>query len=188
MIAKGERTELKAIVKQQFKVLRSELAQRKAEMVADIELRIVDRYREVDEAQEKVMWRVHEIIKDAERQITDLLAGSGARHGDGGWYHRDAADVSVETPVELPMPRIHFSSENRTQLHRAMTTAIEADIKGALLRLDRQEADILRTLAVGALESEEAHQFLGSIPTVGELVSAARLAELEAEFATEDRS
>lgn len=42
----------------------------------------------------------------------------------------------------------------------------------------RQEADLLRSLAVDALESDEARSFLGRIPTVGELVPSVRLAEL----------
>ena len=66
------------------------------------------------------------------------------------------------------------------ELRRLANTRITAQVKGALLRLDRDEADLLRTLAVGAIESEEARIFLDRIPTVGELVSSARLAELEA--------
>jgi hypothetical protein len=67
-----------------------------------------------------------------------------------------------------------------------MVAAIEAQIEGALMRLDREEADLLRTLAIGAIESEEARNFLSAIPTVAELVPASRLAELEASLTIED--
>jgi hypothetical protein len=44
--------------------------------------------------------------------------------------------------------------------------------------VERQEADLLRTLAVEALESEEARAFLKMIPSVAELVPSTRLNEL----------
>lgn len=46
---------------------------------------------------------------------------------------------------------------------------------------------MLRTLAVGAIESEEARAFLAAIPSVSELVPAARLAELEASMTDDDK-
>lgn len=59
-------------------------------------------------------------------------------------------------------------------------------MRAALLRLSRQEADLLSELAIGVLESAEARAFLGAIPTVGELVPAARLAQLEAQFGADE--
>ena len=112
MITKAERTELRSIVRGQFKVLRAEFVQRQAELLAELEQRIADRYGESDAGRAKVAWRLREIVEEA-------------------------------------------------------------------IALDRQEADLLRTLAVGALESEEARAFLAAIPTVGQLVPAARLAELD---------
>jgi len=70
-------------------------------------------------------------------------------------------------------------TQERTQLRREGEARIVAQIKGALLQLDRQEADLLTRLVAGALESEEARAFLGEIPTVSALVPADRLLELE---------
>jgi hypothetical protein len=53
-------------------------------------------------------------------------------------------------------------------------------VAGAKLRLNRQEADLLRDISLGALESDEARQFLTGIPAAAELVPLARMAELEA--------
>lgn len=191
MIAKGERTELKSIVRQQFKVLRAEVLQRQAELEAEAEQRIVARYRDVDDKREALTWKIAGVLETASREITDLLQGSNAVHGTErryGWDDDEPVEVSVERPVELHFPTIHWRTEDRVQLRRALVTAIHAEIKGALLQLDRQEADLLRTLAVGALESEEAHKFLTSIPSVAELVPAARLKELEAQFADGEKS
>lgn len=182
MITKAERTELRSIVRQQFKVLRAEIGQRQAEMRSEIEARIVERYRDVDEQRAQLTWKANEILDAASREITDLFIGAGADRGDP---YRDP-EISIERPIRVAMERIAWNTEDRVQLRRAMHSAVEADIRAALLRLDRQEADLLRTLSVGALESAEAQAFLASIPTVGELVPAARLAELEAQFANED--
>ena len=181
MITKGERGELRSIVRQQFKVLRSETEQRKAELIAEMEGRISDHYTDVDQKRQDLMWKCNEICEAASRQITDLLRGEEVDRGRGIGAQR-FEEITVNRPVRVQMERIDWSTEERVQRRRALAAAIEADIKGALMRLERQEADLLRTLAVGAIESEEARAFLTAIPSVAELVPASRLAELEAQF------
>ncbi len=122
-ITKGERTELRSVVKQQFKVLRAEVIQRQAELLTGVEDEIGEKYSEDDKVWADVQHRIQEAVLTANREVNNALY--------------------------------------------------------VLLQLDRQEADLLRSLSVGALESEEAHRFLAAIPTVSELVPAARLAELE---------
>lgn len=188
MITKGERTELRSIVRQQFKVLRHEVEQRQAELVASLDTQIADRHADTDKARQDLMWKAHEICERASREITDLFvgdaAGSGAVKGDvdAPFRGRDLPEVSIERPVRVGMETISWSKADRVQLRRAAVSRIEANVKGALLSLERREADLLRTLAVGAIESEEARVFLEGIPTVAELVPAARLLELEAQF------
>jgi hypothetical protein len=48
------------------------------------------------------------------------------------------------------------------------------------VQLDRKEADLLRRMAIEALESEEAVALIASIPIVSDLVPSVRLAEIEA--------
>jgi hypothetical protein len=55
-------------------------------------------------------------------------------------------------------------------------------VQQALLALDRQEADLLRNLALDALETDAARGFLDRIPTVADLVPSRRLREIEAQF------
>lgn len=167
MITKGERAELRSIVRQQFKVLRSEVLQRQAEMHADVETQIGERYAGADNVWNDVMHEVGEAILEANRRVNDALYNAGYQTKSG------SERMFVRTPdIEKP-------TRDRTQLRRTADTQIQVQVKAAMLRLDRDEADLLRTLAVGAVESEEAREFLSKIPTVGELVSSARLAELE---------
>jgi len=77
---------------------------------------------------------------------------------------------------------VNRQGEDRTQLHRALVAGVKQQVVAAALALDRQEADLLRALAMEGLESEAARAFLARIPTVAELVPAARLREIEAAY------
>jgi hypothetical protein len=178
MITKGERTELRSVVRHQFKVLRGEVLQRRAELIAEAEHRIAERFAARDKKRTDVEWRVREIAQAADREIADLVK---------------AAEEDAEGPNLLGRlvgwagaPAIRWADDSRGEMRRAVHAEIDARVKDAQLRLDRQEADLLQSLALGALESEEARAFLGSIPKVSELVPGDRLAELEAQFAGPD--
>lgn len=168
MITKGERTELRSLVRSQFKVLRAEVEQRKAEMIADLHAQLNDRYAVWDKQWSDAMFLAQEATLEANRKVNDLLREM-IDQPDGG--------RSEWLLVHFAAPR--KPDRNRAELYRLGLSRIDADVRAAQLRLDRDEADLLRTLAIGALETAEAHSFLAGIPTVGELVSAARLAELE---------
>ena len=173
MITKAERTELRSVVRGQFKVLRSELEQRKAELLADVEGEIVQRFAADDQEWAVAMHKVHEAILQANRDINSALY-------DHGFAEKGSTERNWVSMFQAPKQ----PQEKRGDLRQIAHRNIEADMKAALLRLERQEADLLlRTLAVGAIESEEARMFLEAIPTVGELVPVARLAELEAGLA-----
>lgn len=173
MITKGERTELRSIVRQQFKVLRSEVAQRQKEMVAEVERNIGDRYQAHDDAYAKLRAEVHRIAGEADAAIGKLVHAAKAplnfgMRGGGGAPEHFVHVVGFEV-----------DRTDRLNERRIAEADIEVMVKAALLRLDRDEADLLKKLAIGALESAEAQAFLGGIPTVGELVSVERLRELE---------
>lgn len=172
VITPGERRELRAVVRAQFKVLRTEVKQRKAEMLAAAESRLVERYRDEDKQVDDVNFAIQEVGRKAEREIEDLMRAAGLEQDGGQW--RRGSRVSVYG--------VSRKSEDRTQLHRALAAGVEGQVSQALLTLDRQEADLLRALAMESLQSTAARAFLERIPTVGELVPAARLREIEAAF------
>lgn len=158
----GERRDLRTVVRQRMKVLRADVAQRRMELIAEAETRLVDRYRAQDKQIEDLNFAIAEAAEKASREITDLIIAARG----------DADGVSIRRPVHLRPP----------QVHRAMVAGIEAQVKTALLSLDRQEADLLQTLALNSLETAAAREFLAAIPSVAELVPAARLREIEAAF------
>lgn len=173
MITKGERAELRSIVRQQFKVLRAEVEQRRAELQVEFEEQITEKYATSDHEWADLMHEVHEATMEANRRINDALYAKGYRVKGG------SERMWVSTP-QIQQPAY------KTQLRRRADAKIHAEVRAALLKLDRDEADLLRTLAIGAIESEEARAFLSAIPTVSELVPAARLAELEASMKNDE--
>jgi hypothetical protein len=168
VITKTERAELRSVVRQQFRVLRAEVTQRKAELYADVEDQIADRFGADDRTWAGVMHEVHEAVLECNRRINDAFYRAG--YQERGRSER----------MWIGEPNIRKPEGKRNELRHQAGSRIEAQVKGAMLNLDRREADLLRTLAIGAIESEEARAFLEALPTVGELVPAARLAELEA--------
>ncbi len=167
-ITKAERTELRSVVRHQFKVLRAEVQQRRAELYAQIEQEVAERFRAEDQQRESLQHAVREAVLACNRQINDLLYEHEIQARSG------AERMWVREPlVSLP------PSSQRTHLRQAAVAKLDAQVKGAYLSLERQEADLLRDLATSAIESAEARQFLAQIPSVGELVPATRLTELD---------
>jgi hypothetical protein len=168
----GERRELRTVVRQRMKVLRADVAQRRMELLAEAERRLMERYRQQDKAVEDLNFAIAEVVEKASREVTDLIIAARG----------DADGVSIRRPVRLTTPRVGTHSEDRAQLHRAMVAGVEAQVKTALLDLDRKEADLLQSLALSTLETDEARRFLAAIPSVAELVPSSRLLEIEAAF------
>lgn len=172
-ITPGERRELKSVVRQQMRVLRTEVDQRKAELEAEAARRVAEHYRAEDDLLDELQRDIARISADANRQLEDLLADYESRTEGGVWSHRPSIGV----------PRVSRRSEReRRDMHAAMQTEVRRQVSQAKLRLDRQEADLLRSLAADALESDAAKRFLDDIPTVAQLVPSERLTEIEAQF------
>lgn len=169
MITKAERAELRSLVRQRFKLLRAEVVQRQAELEAELETRIGERFADEDKAWADAAWQIEEAVREANRKANDVMRGLVP-----DWPTAHDKNVVGVYRQEIGQPK-----HDRTQLRYEGQKRIAAQVKAANLKLDQQEADLLTRLALGALESEAARQFLGEIPTVSTLVPAVRLLELE---------
>lgn len=176
MITKGERSELRSLIKQRFKVLRADVKVREAELIAELEGRIESRFAAEDKQWSDAMFLIEEAAREANRKANDILRGLTIALPD----YMATNEYRVVHATRLAQPR-----QERTELTRAGQARIAAQVRAALLQLDRQEADLLTQLAVGALESDEARAFLGEIPTVSALVPADRLLQLEQQLRDE---
>jgi hypothetical protein len=174
-MSRTERNELKSVVKGQFKVLRREVEQRRGELLAEAYAEIERRTQEDEDLRAVVDFEVSEAVSECNRMINDILRAHNLMHEDG--RERDFVDEPI-----LWGRRYGGGGMNtkKVQLSQAAHLDLEAHVRNAMTKIDRQEADLLRDLAVGALESDEARAFLSTIPTVGELVPQVRMAEIEA--------
>lgn len=169
MISKTERTELRSVVRQQFKVLRDEVEQRQAELAADIEKQVAEQWADRDEQLTAIKEKAQQLADDANRALREFVKD-----------HPERESLSVYTFVAPDVRHRVEDSQQRNRLRAAAMADLRARVGAALVKLGRQEADLMRTLAVGALESDEARAFLSEIPSVAELVPASRLREIEA--------
>lgn len=177
-IAPGERRELRSVVRSQRKVLRAEVAQREAELMAEAEERLTARFAAQDRAQTEAQRLATEVVRKANDELRDALATAIESHGEEGRTLRCS---------EIYTPRVWAQTEDRAQLRRAMEAGVKARVKQARTELDRQEADLLRDLAVEGLETSAARAFLARIPSAAELVPSSRLREIESQFDQDGR-
>jgi hypothetical protein len=168
----AERRELRSVVRQQFKVLRAEVEQRRSELTAEAAEKVRQKYASADKEVDDLNWRIEQIVDQANKDIRDAVKKTQGESDGGTWTWSGA----------IRAPHIAHRNEDRYALNGALTAGIDAQAKQALLTLERQEADLLRQLALDALDSDEARAFLSRIPTVAELVPASRLLEIEAAF------
>jgi hypothetical protein len=168
----AERRELRTVVRTQFKVLRAEVEQRRAELAAEGAEKVRQKYAASDKQVDDLNWRIEQIVDQANKDVRDAVKAVQGESEAGTWTWSGA----------MRAPHIAHRGEDRYALNGALAAGIDAQAKQALLTLERQEADLLRQLALDALDSDEARAFLGRIPTVAELVPASRLLEIEAAF------
>jgi len=163
----GERRALTALVKQRFKVLRSEVKARQQELTATVDHEIVARHESRDFKRQEIERLARRLAQDAATQISTAIDEAGI-------------DQTGKPSIHGGDFRIYWGDDGRQVLRAAAVSDLKAKVEAATLRLDREEVDLLQSLAIGLLESDEARSFLASIPTVGQLVPAVVMEELEA--------
>lgn len=169
---KSERTELRRIIRARFKVLRADIDQRRAELETELAANVQASFAAHLKQWEDTQYLVQEVVREANRKANDLYRAAA---GDK-WPTKSQPQVIGAATVADPR------REERYDMLRKGRQEIDLKCRQALAATERREAEILEQLAVGALESADAKQFLSAIPTVGELVPAGRLMQqLEAE-------
>lgn len=160
----GERQALRQVVRQRMKVLRADVAARKAELQADVEAQITERYAQRD----KLVADLNQVVENIWDQ---------ARKDARAAMERVQADHPEVTLTATPTGYT-VGNADRHHLRRRLLTEIESQVAAALVDIDRREADLIEELTVDGLETDAAKDFLGRIPTVGQLVPTARLHQL----------
>lgn len=164
-ITKAERSELRTLIRSRFRVLRADVKVRQAELELELRNRVETKYAAADKQYQDAMYLVEQARDEANRKANDILRGTGLWPD---YPTKSDYRLILQNPFGKP-------PDDRGVLLAKGYARIEAQVKSANLELDRQENDLLTKLLVGALESDEAKQFLNEIPTVSSLVPADRL-------------
>lgn len=168
-MSRQERAELKAVIKNRFKILRQDVEARRAELNAQLQETIKAKFAANDKAWNDALFLIQQAVDEANRKANDVM-----RQIYEGWPDKvDKQLVSRTNQLEKP-------GDDRRTMYREHEAQLTAQVQDAYAALTRQEGDLLERLVIGALESDEAREFLSSIPTVAQLVPAARLAALAA--------
>lgn len=167
---KTERDELRRLIRARFKVLRSDVELRKAELLNELDQEIAARFADDDKRWKDATFVIEKIRREANGQINDVY-----RELIGKDEYGTGQDHNLVSIRYIGQPH-----NNRGHMRNRGQAAIDARCRAALLELERREVELLSDLATSALESAEARTFMGRIPTVTDLVPAARLREIEA--------
>lgn len=173
-ITAGERRELRSVVRSQMKALRAEIKQRERELDAEIEVRLVEKYRDQDARSRELQAKIRKLTAKANEQLHKLLEEFDDL-SDGGVFRR---------VNDFNSPYISRNEMKRDELRRALQAGMKAEISKAVISIDRQEADLLRDLAVDGLKSDAAKTFLARITTAQELLPPKRIVEIESRYET----
>lgn len=172
-ITKAERGELAKIARLRARVARTAVAQREAELLADVEAQLSATYSFDDATWADVTAAAKAAVASADAEVA-----------------RRCAELGV--PAEFrPSLFLHWwdrgenaVSKRRAELRKRAQTRIAAEGLAAKAAIERVEAEVLTSIYVGALDTAAAHEFLASIPTAESLMPPMRLAELEARGAS----
>lgn len=165
---KTERSELKSLIRAQMRVLRTDVAARRAELIAAVDRKLETDYQAEMRRWDVTRFTVQEALREANRKVNDAYR---EHFGKDEWgTESERMLVSASAPAG---PQRERNSERQRAVRE-----IDALVQAAYTQLDRKETELVTELTVGALESEDAKAFLSRIPKVGDLVPASRLEEL----------
>lgn len=168
-MTKAEREELRRLLRSKFKVLRADVAARKAELEADLTRQVEAEFAASDKAYDDAMYQLRMAADEANRKANDIGRQLWGREK---WGEKHDRQIITTAAIDRPGKTERWQRTNQGRAD------IEQRVKAALLELDRQENELLTDLATSALESAEARAFFQRIPSVTELVPAYRLRQI----------
>lgn len=171
-ITSRELQHLRALVRMKVKLLRTEITEREAAQLAEIDGRVARRFQEDNTRTEELRKELDRLTASANRRFNKIIA--------------KYPDVAEARQNPFSRPWVHRPEDNRTRLRRALVAAVNAQTQAARHRATKLEVELLTKLAVGALHTEAAQAFAEGIPTVETLMPSTALAEVEARFGGSD--
>jgi hypothetical protein len=170
-IRPGERAELRTLVRMRVKLLRSQIADRHATQMAQIDGRIANKFCEDRTRVEALRKELDKIVARANRAAQAALA-----------RYPDVAEMRTHM---FSRPYITRPDQGKEKLRKAMVAMVTAQTEAAKLRVAQLEAELLGELALSAIKTEAAKEFVRTIPEIEDLMPAEPLAQIETRFDAE---
>lgn len=167
-MSKADQAALRGVIKARLKVLRRDVAARQAELYEELTDKINAGSDGRDKEWADALFLVQEAVKEANRKANDAIRALPWPEVAARW---DGKEYDIVTAREIGRP----DRPARQRAKEAGRTQIAATVAAALAEIDRVEADLLTDLTVLTIETDAGRDFLNKIPTVGQLVPAARL-------------
>lgn len=171
-IQPGERTELRRLVRLRIRLLRSQIADQHATQMSQIDTRVAAKFQEDRAKADELRTKLDRIVTRANRQAEALLA--------------NYPDIAEPRAHMFSRPWITRPDQGRDKLRKAMVAAVTAQTEQAKLRIATLEAELLSTLALNALKTVAAQNFVAAIPEIGDLMPE-RLTAIESAFDAEQK-
>lgn len=162
----GERVELRRLVRLRVKLLRSQIADRHAAQMAEIDGRLAAKFHEDKTRIEALRKELDKLVASANRRVQVIIA--------------KYPDVAEPRDSVFSRPWFTRPDQGKSELRKAMMAAVTATTEKAKLRVATLETELLTELAVDAVKTEAAMEFVRRIPKIDELMPD-RLAEIEAQ-------
>ena len=171
-ITKSEREDLQRLVRQREKVLKSAAKQRSAELLADFENQMGQEYAfDQDEIWQQAVASVQPVIAKAQKTIAARCRELGIPERFApslklDWHSRGYDNIIDKRKAELP---------------RMAQTQIEAIERKAVVEIETSCLDAQTQLAIAALSSDAARQFIERLPAISDLMPSLSYAEIAGE-------
>jgi hypothetical protein len=91
-------------------------------------------------------------------------------------------DVAEMRTGMFNRPYVNRPDQGKEKLRKAMVAMVTAQTEAAKLRVAKLEAELLSELALNAVKTEVAKEFVRTIPEIEDLMPAGPLAQIEARF------
>ena len=167
-ITKGEREDLKGLIKKREKVMRAEAEKRSAELLADFDAQLAKVYHFDEDA----IWKAS--VEEAEKVIDKAKSEIAARC------------LKLGIPPEFaPSLELGWRGRGqnaiggrRSELRQMAKSRIAALEKEAFAQIERISLDAQTNLVSQALTTDQAKQFLASFGSVDQLMPIVRMDEV----------
>jgi hypothetical protein len=166
-MTRRDREQLCKLVRTNARVAKLYVAQREAQLLADVETKLAAEFKAEDEAWSDVVALAKEAVAQADAKVAEVSRERG---------------VPLEFRPSVKMwwlgRGINGIEENRDELRKVAKAQIAALGARARLAIDTRAAEIQTVLIAGGLESDQARKFLEDMPTAEQLMPPLTTGEL----------